>query len=101
VWFYDGMEVFGQSFIPLLRKISGSSSQGIRFGSRFPRLVDDFEVELGEKLHPSRLPAVEQFGRHEIFQVLVIRKTDIGFSTDCNSACHSSNARTIAISSLS
>ena len=73
MWFYDGMEVFGQSFIPLLRKISGSSSQGVQFGSRFPRSVDDFEVELGEKLRPSRLPVVEQFGRHEIFQVLVIR----------------------------
>jgi len=73
VWFYDGMEVFGQSFIPLLRKISGSSSQGVRFGSRFPRSVDDFEVELGGKLCPSRLPAVEQIGHREIFQVLVIR----------------------------
>jgi len=67
------MEVFGQSFIPLLRKITGSSSQGVRFVSRFPRLVDDFEVELGEKLRPSRLLAVEQFGRRKIFQVLVIR----------------------------
>jgi len=72
VCFYDGMEVFGQSFIPLLRKISRSSSQGVRFGSRFPQSLDDFEVELGEKLRPSRLLAVEQFGRREIFQVLVI-----------------------------
>jgi len=72
VLFYDGMEVFGPSFIPLLRKISRSSSQGVRFGSRFPWSVDDFEVELGEKLHPSHLTAVEQFGRCEIFQVLVI-----------------------------
>jgi len=70
-WFYDGMEVFGQSLIPLLRKISGSSSQGVRFGSRFPRSVDDFEIELGEKLRPSHLPAVEQFGRREIFQVVI------------------------------
>ena len=67
------MEVIGQSLIPIRRKISGSSSQGVRFGSRFPRSVDNFEVELGEKLCPSRLPAVEQFGRREIFQVLVIR----------------------------
>jgi len=73
VWFYDGMEVFGQSFIPLHRKISGSSSQGVQFGSRFLWSVDDFEVELEEKLRPSRLPVVEQFGRCEIFQVLVIR----------------------------
>jgi len=67
------MEVFGQSFIPLLRKISGCSSQEVQFGSSFPWSVDDFEVELGEKLCPSRLLAVEQLGRPEIFQVLIIR----------------------------
>jgi len=67
------MKVFSQSFIPLLRKISGSSSQGVWFGSHFLQSVDNFEVELGEKLRPSHLLADEQFGRREIFQVVTIR----------------------------
>jgi len=66
VWFYDGMEVFCQVFIPLLGKISGYLSQEVRFGTHFPQSLEDFEVELGEKLCPSGLLVVEQFGNREI-----------------------------------
>jgi hypothetical protein len=53
--------------ISLLRKISRSSSEGIRFSSRFSWSVDDLEIELGQELGPTGLATVEELGRGEVF----------------------------------
>ena len=64
----------GETFIPLLRKISGSSSEGVRFSASFSRAVHDTKVETGEVFGPTGLAAVQELREHEVFEVLVVRE---------------------------
>jgi hypothetical protein len=47
-------------------------SEGIRFPTSFARVVDNFEIEMGEVLSPLSLLSVQEFCRHEILQVFVV-----------------------------
>jgi hypothetical protein len=47
-------------------------SEGIRFPTSFARVVDNFEIEMGEVLSLLSLSSVQGFCRHEILQVLVV-----------------------------
>ena len=49
-----------------------TSSQGIGFGTEFPRSEADDEVELGEVFGPSGLSSGEELGSGEVREVLVI-----------------------------
>jgi hypothetical protein len=47
-------------------------SEGIRFPTSFARVVDNFEIEMGEVLGLLSLSSVKEFCRHEILQVFVV-----------------------------
>jgi len=66
------MLVGKQSFIPLLRKISLSPSQGVQLFSCFLRRICYPEVKTGKEFRPLGLLTVQQFCAHEVFQVLMI-----------------------------
>lgn len=63
-----------ESFIPLVRQICRSSSQGDRLGSLFSCLVDYFELEAVPERGPAGLAAVPELGERKVREIVVVQE---------------------------
>ncbi len=72
------MTLVEESFIPLLRKITGSSSQGVWLSTGLSSSIGYNKVEAREVFRPTDLSSIELLGGHKMLQFVMIGKNPNG-----------------------
>jgi hypothetical protein len=76
--FQNCLTLVEEAFIRFLRKITGSSRQGIWLSAGLARSIGYDTVESEEEFGPAGLSSIKALGGHEVFQVTVIRENLVG-----------------------